>query len=93
MRRSALITVAFILPLACFTAPPSFPATCSASAALDLKLETNPNAENYTARGIWFDENRQFSCAAEDFQKASQLDPSSARIAFKTRRSRSESVR
>src|SRR3984885_9338167 len=82
MRRSALITVAFILPLACFTAPPSFPATCSASAALDLKLETNPNAENYTARGIWFDENRQFSCAAEDFQKASQLDPSSARIAF-----------
>jgi Flp pilus assembly protein TadD len=82
MRWSALITIASILPLACFTAPPSFPATCSASAALDAKLQAHPSAENYAARGSWFDENRQFACAAEDFQKASQLDPNSARVAY-----------
>jgi superkiller protein 3 len=82
MRRSAIITLALTLPLACFSATPSFATTCSASAALDAKLQAHPSAENYAARGSWFDENRQFACAAEDFQKASQLDPNSARVAY-----------
>jgi Flp pilus assembly protein TadD len=73
---------ALALPLAWFTPAPCFAAACSASAALDAKLQAHPSAENYTERGIWFDEHRQFGCAAEDFQKAFQLNPNSARLAY-----------
>ncbi len=71
-----------MLPLAWFIPAPSFAATCSASATLDAKLQAHPSAETYTERGIWFDDHREFSCAAEDFQKALQLNPSSARLAY-----------
>jgi Flp pilus assembly protein TadD len=62
--------------------PPQCAATCSASATLDAKLRAKPSAETYSERGAWFEEHRQFGCAAEDFQKASQLNPSSAGLAY-----------
>jgi Flp pilus assembly protein TadD len=73
---------ALVLPLAWFAPAPCFAATCSASAALDAKLQGPPGPETYTKRGIWFDDHRQFACAAEDFQKAFQLNPDSARLAY-----------
>ena len=73
---------ALVLPLAWFTLAPCFAAPCRASAALDAKLQSHPSAETYTARGIWFDDHRQFACAAEDFEKAFQLNPDSARLAY-----------
>jgi Flp pilus assembly protein TadD len=73
---------ALLLPLAWFTPAPCFAAVCSASAALDSKLEAHASAEAYTERGIWFDEHHQFDCAAEDFQTAFQLNPESARLAY-----------
>jgi Flp pilus assembly protein TadD len=73
---------ALVLPLACYTPASCFAAVCIAPAVLDAKLQSQPSAENYTKRGIWFDNHRQFGCAAEDFQKALQLNPNSARIAY-----------
>jgi Flp pilus assembly protein TadD len=78
MRRVA----AFVLPFAWFIPAPCIAAPCGAPAFLDAKVQAHPSAENYAARGTWFDEHRQFACAAEDFQKASQLDPSSANLAY-----------
>jgi Flp pilus assembly protein TadD len=75
--------VALVLQLAWFTPAPCFAATCSASTTLDAKLQAHPSAENYTERGIWFDDHRQFGCAAEDFRKAFQLNPDSARLAYR----------
>ncbi len=74
--------IALVLPLALFIPTPCFAATCSASPTLDAKLQAHPSAENYTERGMWFDDHRQFDCAAEDFQKALQLNPDSARLAY-----------
>jgi Flp pilus assembly protein TadD len=71
-----------LLAMACLRRSPCFAATCSASATLDAKLQAHPSAETYSERGMWFDEHREFGCAAEDFQKASQLNPSSARLAY-----------
>jgi tetratricopeptide (TPR) repeat protein len=73
---------AFVLPLAGFAPAPCFAAACSASAALDAKLQAHPSADNYTERGIWFDDHRQFGCAVEDFRKAFQWNPDSARLAY-----------
>jgi len=73
---------ALLWPLAWFTPAPCVAATCSASAPLDSKLQSHPSAETYTERGIWFDDHHRFACAAEDFQKAFQLNPRSARLAY-----------
>ncbi len=72
----------FVLPFAWFIPVPSRAAICSAPASLDAKSQAHPSAENYAARGIWFDDHRQFGCAVLDFQRASQLDPGSARLAY-----------
>jgi Flp pilus assembly protein TadD len=45
-------------------------------------VQAQPGAETYTARGIWFDDHRQFDCAVEDFQKAFRLNSGSARLAY-----------
>jgi len=73
---------ALLLPLAWFTPARCLAAPCSAPAALDSKVEAHPSAETYTERGIWFDDHHEFGCAAEDFQRAFQLDPSSARLTY-----------
>jgi tetratricopeptide (TPR) repeat protein len=73
---------ALLLPLAWFTPAPCFAGACSASAALDWKVQAHPSAETYTERGTWFEDHHQFGCAAEDFQKAFQLNPDSARLAY-----------
>src|SRR5271168_1424704 len=73
---------ALVLPFAWCAAGPCRAATCSATVALDAKLQAHPSAEAYSERGIWFHDHRQYSCAAEDLQKALQLNPGSARLAY-----------
>jgi Flp pilus assembly protein TadD len=71
-----LLAMAWLGALPCLAAP------CTASPAIEAKLHAHPGAGSYTERGVWFNEHKQFGCAVEDFEKALQLDPGSARIAF-----------
>ncbi len=71
-----------LLTMACLSFPPCVAATCSASATLDAKLQAHPSTETYSERGVWFEGHHQFGCAAEDFRKALQLNPSSAHLAY-----------
>lgn len=91
MRRSRTCTfctrqiksiTALLLAVAGFRSAPCFGASCSASAALEAKLRAHPGAEVYTERGIWFSDHRQFGCAVEAFQKAFQMNASSAHLAY-----------
>jgi Flp pilus assembly protein TadD len=75
-------TRALLFALAWFSAHPSFAAGCEAPRVLNEKVQAHPSAENYAARGNWYDQHRQFDCAVEDFQKAFQLDPGSAHLAY-----------
>jgi Flp pilus assembly protein TadD len=70
------------LAVAWFCSPPCLAASCTASPTIETRLRSDPSAETYTERGTWFNDRKQFGCAVEDFKKASQLNPGSARIAF-----------
>jgi Flp pilus assembly protein TadD len=75
-------TRALLLTITWLSFAPRCAATCSSSAVLDANLQAHPSAAAYTERGMWFDQHRQFACAAEDFQRAFQLNPGSARMAY-----------
>ncbi|MFZ0617235.1 MAG: tetratricopeptide repeat protein, partial [Candidatus Acidiferrales bacterium] len=74
--------VALIFATLIFAAPGCFGTPCSSSPDLDAKLRSHPGASAYTERGVWFNDHRQFACAVQDFQKAIELNPDSARLAY-----------
>src|SRR5208282_5565327 len=63
-------------------AAPSLRASCSGPPQLEAKLRTHPSANAYADLGSWFRNRRQFACAAEDFEKALEIEPGSARFAY-----------
>jgi Flp pilus assembly protein TadD len=73
---------ALVSAMAWFSSTSCFGATCSAPATFEAKVRTHPGAEAYTERGIWFSDHRKFACAVGDFQKAFELNPRSAHIAY-----------
>jgi Flp pilus assembly protein TadD len=60
----------------CFGAP------CTASATLEAKLLARPTSATYEERGVWFSGQKKFGCAAEEFQKAFQIKPTDAHLAY-----------
>ena len=64
------------------SASPCVGASCHGSPTLEAKVRAQPTAETYADLGTWFRENRHFDCAAEVFEKALQMEPGSARLAY-----------
>src|SRR5580704_11704788 len=63
-------------------AVPYLAASCHGSPALEAKLRFEPSAKAYADLGTWFRDRRQFDCAAEAFEKALQMKPGSANLAY-----------
>ena len=57
-------------------------ASCHGSPALEAKLRAQPDAKTYAELGAWFRDHRQFKCAAEAFEKALNVKPDSANLAY-----------
>lgn len=64
------------------SASPCVGASCHGSPTLEAKVRAEPTARTYAALGIWFRENKHFDCAAEVFEKALQMEPGSAHLAY-----------
>jgi tetratricopeptide (TPR) repeat protein len=52
-------------------------AECSGPAFLEARVHTHPDASNYIALGVWFNENHQADCAIDAFQSALKVDSTS----------------
>lgn len=73
---------ALLAAVAWLAAIPCAAASCHGSPALEAKLRSQPSAKAYAELGEWFRDRRQFDCAADAFEKALQIDPNSARLAY-----------
>jgi tetratricopeptide (TPR) repeat protein len=63
--------------------PPAQASTkCDPPFTLAAQIAARPTPENLKRLGDWFGERKQFDCAAQAFSQASQLDPSSATLAY-----------
>lgn len=61
---------------------PLWSAACVAPDALRARVRSNPNAESYTALGVWFGDHHQSACAAQAFASAQKLAPDSSHVAY-----------
>jgi Flp pilus assembly protein TadD len=68
--------------LAWISAVPCHGASCHGSPALEAKLRAQPTATGYADLGTWFRDRQQFGCAAEAFEKALEMEPDSAHLAY-----------
>lgn len=57
-------------------------ASCTGPPALEAKVQSARSAEAYGQLGTWFHSQRQFACAAVAYNKALEIHPSSARLAY-----------
>jgi tetratricopeptide (TPR) repeat protein len=49
---------------------------------LEARVHSHPDAEAYSALGIWFGDHHQSECAAEAFQAGLKLEPDSPRLSY-----------
>ena len=56
--------------------------TCSGPPDLTARMRDQPTADNATALGIWYADNRQFDCAVGAFREALKSDPNSAKLHY-----------
>jgi tetratricopeptide (TPR) repeat protein len=61
---------------------PLWSASCVGPAPLEARVKSHPDADAYTALGIWFGENRKSECAAQAFQAGLKLEPNSPRLSY-----------
>jgi tetratricopeptide (TPR) repeat protein len=73
---------AFALGLFLFTGAGSAWASCTAPHSLQEEVRLRPSAETYSNLGSWFGDHHEYSCAADAFRKALDLQPDSARLAW-----------
>jgi Flp pilus assembly protein TadD len=50
-------------------------ASCAPPDAMKAKLKDNPSAAAYTDLGVWYADQKQYSCAADAFATSLQMDP------------------
>jgi len=75
-------TLALAGTVALVISQPAWPASCVGPAALEARVHSHPDADAYTALGIWFGENRKSECAAQAFQTGLKLEPNSPRLPY-----------
>lgn len=56
---------------------PTWAQNCAGPSPLEARVHAHPTVDGYTALGNWFSENHQTNCAAEAFQSALKIDPTS----------------
>ncbi|MGA8086798.1 MAG: tetratricopeptide repeat protein [Terracidiphilus sp.] len=79
-RRSNALAISAIVALA--VSHPLWSATCVAPTRLEARVHSHPDAEAYTALGIWFGDNHKSACAAQAFQAGIRLEPGSPRLNY-----------
>jgi tetratricopeptide (TPR) repeat protein len=78
---AAVATWAVLLGVPVFAA--SFAqAECTATPALDARVQDNPDVNAYAELGTWFAQQQQFECANQAFREALKLDPTSAKLNY-----------
>src|ERR1039458_393364 len=75
-------TLAFACTVALTISQPVWPASCVAPAPLEARVHSHPDAEAYSALGIWFGDHHQSECAAQAFQVGLKLEPNSAHLSY-----------
>lgn len=73
---------AFAWMVALVVSQPLYSASCVGPASLEARIHSHPDAEAYSALGIWFGENRKSACAAQAFQAGLKLEPNSPRLSY-----------
>ena len=78
--RGRLLVLAGAVALA--TSPPLWSAKCVASAPLEARVRSHPDADAYAALGIWFGNNHNSACAAQMFEAGLKFEPNSPRLSY-----------
>lgn len=78
--RARLLVLAGAVALA--TSPPLWSAKCVASAPLEARARSHPDADAYAALGIWFGNNHNSACAAQMFEAGLKFEPNSPRLSY-----------
>lgn len=73
---------AFACTVALAFSKPLWPAPCVGPALLEARVHSHPDAEGYSALGIWFGDHHQSECAAQAFQVGLKLEPNSPRLSY-----------
>jgi Flp pilus assembly protein TadD len=82
-RRAAMRTVLMLAAALCLlSVQRCLGASCHGPSVLEANVRVHPSVQAYADLGSWFRDRRQFNCAAEAFEKAVKLEPSSARLAY-----------
>ncbi len=75
-----------VLALACAAtlalSQPAWSASCAGPAPLEAQVHAHPDADSYSALGIWFGDHHQSECAAQAFQAGLKLEPNSPRLSY-----------
>jgi len=77
---SGLIKAAILGSMAVIAVPQNF--ACTASKALEEKVQAHPDADTYAEIGNWFGDHKQFDCALEAYQKGLRFEPESAKLYY-----------
>jgi len=74
------LAFAFVVALA--LSQPLRAASCAGPASLEARVHSHPDAESYSALGIWFGDHHQSECAALAFQAGLRLEPDSPHLSY-----------
>src|SRR5665213_730234 len=79
-RRTGIL--AFVCTFTLAISRPVWPASCLGPAPLEARVHSRPDAEVYSALGIWFGDHHRSECAAQAFQIGLKLEPNSAHLSY-----------
>lgn len=73
----AVIPAMFVFSISAMAA-----STCAVPPQFQAATQNASNSKAYATLGAWFEQQKQFGCAADSFKKAAVLDPSSASLQY-----------
>jgi len=76
-----VIKIGLVIVL-CLCAGFCLAASCVGPPALQAKLRTQPDTENYIQLGTWFGDHRRYECAVETFRAGLKLEPGSSQLYY-----------
>jgi len=80
-RRSG-IPATFACMVGLIAAQPLWPAPCVGPAQLEARVHSHPDADAYSALGIWFGEKHKSECAVLAFKAGLTQEPNSPRLSY-----------
>ena len=78
----SLRVLAFACTGAFAASQPLWSASCVGPASLQARVHTHPDADSYSALGVWFGGHHQSECAVQAFQVGLKLEPNSPHLSY-----------